>query len=216
MKRPPMNLFWSNIRPHPTVELKMMSFRRDLFTAITLLVALSSSCFALDDIPKRPLFERYAGMMNKSPFAVASVVTTVEKPNFAKDLYLANAAKLSDADMLTVQSAVDRGMKEYLTTRAPNDHGFAIVSIEWSERPAETKATISKDGQVATIGFNQALMAQAPPPMQPPNAGAPGQPTNPSYIPPRPNMPPGVPTPIPRVRGPIPRNPGHTARPASQ
>ena len=47
-------------------------------------------------------------MMNKSPFAVATASVIVEKPNFAKDLYLANAAKLPDGDMITVQSAVDR------------------------------------------------------------------------------------------------------------
>src|SRR3954467_7743946 len=180
-----------------------------------LALLFSANVLAVDDIPKRPPFDHYAVMLNKSPFAVATAVVNVEKPNFAKDLYLANAAKLSDGDMLTVQSAVDRGMKEYLSTRGANEHGFTIVSIDWSERPAETKATISKDGQVATIGFNQALMTQAPQPMQPPNPAAPGQPPMPTYMPPRPNIPGTVPTPIPRVRGPIPRNPGQNTRPVN-
>lgn len=185
------------------------------FFVLTLFLAITAgSCFALDDIPKRPPFDRYAGLMNKSPFAVATATVNVEKPNFAKDLYLANAAKLPDCDMITVQSAVDRNMKEYLTTKGP-EHGYSIISIDWSERPAETKATISKDGVVATIGFNQALMSQMPSPMQPPNASAPGQPTMPSYIPPRPNIPAGVPTPIPRVRAPIQRMPGQNARSAT-
>jgi hypothetical protein len=182
-----------------------MTSRPALFAQILVLAVAAGNCFAIDDVPKRPPFDRYAAMMNKSPFAVATAVMNVEKANFAKDLYLANAAKLPDGDMITVQSAVDRGMKEYLTTKAPNDHGFAIVSIDWSERPAETKATISKDGQVATISFNQTLMAQTPQSNQPPMA--PGQPTVPSYVPSRPNMPAGVPTPIPRVRPMIPRNP---------
>jgi hypothetical protein len=174
-------------------------------------MALAANTFAIDDIPKRLPFDRYASLLNKSPFAVATATVNVEKPNFAKDLYLANAAKLDSGDMITVQSAVDRGMKEYLTTEKPNEHGYAIVSIEWSEKPAETKATISKDGQVATIGFNQALMSQAPQPMPPPNAAAPGLPT--SYAPPRPAMPGAVPTPMPRVRPPIQRNPGANRRP---
>src|SRR5450432_1780836 len=111
---------------------------RPRFFALILFVAIAAgSCFALDDIPKRPPFDRYAGLMSKSPFAVATATVNVEKPNFAKDLYLANAAKLSDGDMVTVQSAVDRNMKEYLTTKGPNEHGFSIGSIDWSERPAE-------------------------------------------------------------------------------
>jgi hypothetical protein len=195
-----------------------MTHRPSLFVVIALLAIAAGNSLALDDIPKRPPFDRFTALMNKSPFAVATAAVDVEKPNFAKDLYLANAAKLSDADMITVQSAVDRNMKEYLTTKGPNEHGFSIVSIDWSEKPAETKATISKDGVAATIGFNQALMAQAPQPMQPPNPSAPGQPTIPSYIPPRPNMPAGVPTPVPRVRGPIRRVPGQngqTGRPGN-
>jgi hypothetical protein len=187
-----------------------MTPRPCLFALILFVAIAAGRCFALDDIPKRPPFDRYTSLMSKSPFAVATATVNVEKPNFAKDLYLANAAKLSDGDMLTVQSAIDRNMKEYLTTKGSNEHGFSIVSIDWSERPAETKATISKDGVAATIGFNQALMSQVPQPMQPPNMSAPGQPTMPSYIPPRTNMPAGVPTPIPRVRGPIQRMPGQT------
>jgi hypothetical protein len=185
---------------------------RPSFSALILFLAITAGrCFALDDIPKRPPFDRYAGLMSNSPFAVATVSNIVEKPNFAKDLYIANAAKLPDCDMITVQSAVDRNMKEYLTTKQP-EHGYSIVSIDWSDRPAETKATISKDGVTAVIGFNQALMSQMPQPMQPPNPSAPGLPTMPSYIPPRPNLPAGMPTPMPRVRGPIQRVPGQNVR----
>jgi hypothetical protein len=189
-----------------------MTHPRAHFATILLGVFLAANCFALDDVPRRPEFDRYAAMMKKSPFAVATAVVNVEKPNFAKDLYVANAAKLSDGDMITVQSAVDRNLKEYLNTNGPNEHGFSIISIDWSERPAETKATISKDGQVATIGFNQALMSQAPQPMPPPSA--PGQPLvpTPAYVPPRPNMTGTVPTPVPRTRTPIQRNPGQSGR----
>lgn len=203
------------MHPLSCVEKRRLVRRSIKLTCILCLGLSTGNCFALDDVPKRPAFDRYASMMNKSPFAVATAMVNAEKPNFAKDLYLANAAKLTDSDMITVQSAVDRNMKEYLTTKGPNEHGFAIISIDWSERPAETKATISKDGVVATIGFNQALMSQVPQPIQPPGPSAPGQPTMPSYIPPRANMPAGVPTPVPRVRPPIQRLPGQAARPNS-
>ena len=166
------------------------------------------------DIPKRPDFNRYAGMLARSPFAVATaVVAPAATPNFAKDLYLSSAAKSPDGDMVTVSSSADRNFKKYLTTKEPVD-GYAIVSIEWSERVGETKATISKDGQYAVLSFNQALLSQAP------TAGQgnimPG--VAPTPVPgniPRPNAVPNLPTPVPHVRGVIPRNPS-PAPPAQQ
>lgn len=156
-----------------------------------------------DDLPTKFSFDRYAGILEHSPFAVATaVVAPASTPNFAKDLFIANAAKSPDGDMVTIQSMTDRDFKKYLTTKTPVD-GYAISSIEWSEKVGETKVTISKDGQYATLTFNQAEMAK-------PSATRPGVPAN--FPPPpmqqpvitRPN---GVPTPSPHVRGVIPRNP---------
>jgi hypothetical protein len=191
----------------------------DLVCVLALLVA-AGSLRAADDVPKRPAFDRYAAMMKKSPFAVATaVVGPAATPNFAKDLYVANAARTTDGDLVTIQSAVDRNLKEYLTTKGPNEHGYSISNIEWSEKPGQTKVTISKDAQFATLAFNQALMATAPMPTGPQPAGNfpnPGQPAvpAPAYIPPKP--PPnavGVPTPPPHTRGPIQRNPAAPQRP---
>ncbi len=196
------------------------------FTAIITAACLCAPLLgqaAENDIPKRPPFPQYNTLIKHSPFAVASQVVVQQAPPFAKDLYLANAAKIPGGDMITVQSAVDRGMKEYLSTKGPNEHGYTVVSIDWSDRPAETKATISKDGQVATIGFNQALMSQsAAPSVGPVNPNppmpVPGQPSLPApgYVPPRMPLPATgtMPTPPPHTRGPIQRNPA--ARPGMQ
>lgn len=201
------------------MKTKSLPLVRSVFALVVL--AWAGQALATDDIPKRVPFDRYNGMLNKSPFAVATaVVAPAATPNFAKDLYLANAARLPDGDMLTVQSAIDRNLKEYLTTKGPNEHGYAISNIEWSDKPAQTKATISKDGQSATIGFNQALMAQAPPQSgqqpvpQPGGVSAPGPPPvpPPTYVPPKPAMIPNVPTQPPHIRGVIQRNPNAAAQ----
>jgi hypothetical protein len=186
----------------------------DLVCVLALVVA-AGTLRAADDVPKRPAFDRYAAMMKKSPFAVATaVVAAAATPSFAKDLYVANAARTTDGDLVTIQSAIDRNLKEYLTTKGPNEHGYSISTIEWSEKPGQTKVTISKDGQFATLAFNQALMATAVPTnTQPQPSGvfsAPGQPSvpAPAYLPPKP--PPnaaGIPTPPPHTRGMIQRNP---------
>jgi hypothetical protein len=160
---------------------------------------------AEDDLPKRLNFERYQMMLNRSPFAVATAVAAPkETPSIFKDLYVANASKLPEGDMVTIASNADRNFKEYLTTKEPV-HGYAIVNIEWSDKVGETKVTISKDGQFGTLTFNQALIAT--PVQNPPSAPGAVQPIpQPGFG--RPVPPPAaVATPTPHVRGVIHRNP---------
>jgi hypothetical protein len=148
-----------------------------------------------DVLPPRFNFDRYSAMVKNSPFAIATAVALpAATPNFAKDLYVANAAHSPEGDMATIASSSDQNFKKYLTTREPVD-GYGIASIEWSERVGATKVTISKDGKFATLTFNQALLAQ----QAPPNARrAPGQPNR--------VAPPSMPRQA-RTRGMIQRNP---------
>ena len=176
--------------------------------------AISMSIFALsaalsvagaDDLPAKLNFDRYKGMLDHSPFAVASaVVAPAATPNFAKDLYVANAAKSQDGDMVTIASSADKEFKKYLTTKIPVD-GYAIANIEWSDKVGETKVTISKDGQYATLTFNQAELSK-PLPNRPGMAPMPPPPAQPGFQRPGVQNPP-VGAPTPHVRGVIPRNP---------
>ena len=191
--------------------------------SLLLVLGLPLRLWAAEDLPKPYNFDRYQAMMDRSPFAVATAVAApVAAPNFAKDLYVANAARSKDGDMVTVASSADRTFKKYLTTTTPVD-GFSISNIEWSEKVGATKVTISKDGQFATITFNQALLSQPASAGQNPVAQQPQavQPNAQASIvqnamplngaPPanmvRPMPVPTLPTPPPRVRGVIPRNP---------
>jgi len=186
--------------------------------AIALLAAVPLSLLLADDVPKPFEFARYQAMMDRSPFAIATAVAApAATPNFAKDLYIANAAHSKDGDFVTVASSADKNFKKYLSTNAPED-GYAITGIEWSEKVGATKVTISKDGQTATLSFNEALLKQSvatnqpqqmPPQMQQPNVQA--QPIVPPPLSPqnlqKPAPIPQLPTPPPRVRGVIPKNP---------
>ena len=99
--------------------------------ALVALAAAQLSAFAADDLPKPLAFARYEGMTTRSPFAVATAATPPpQAPNFAKDLYIANAAKLSDEGVVTLASNVDKNMKEYLTTKGPNKNGYSISNID--------------------------------------------------------------------------------------
>ena len=114
-------------------------------------------------LPPKFSFDRYSKMVDQSPFALASAVAApAATPDFAKDLYIANAARSPDGDMVTLASTSDHNFKKYLTTREPVD-GYGIANIEWSDKVGATKVTISKDGNFATITFNQALMSPTGP-----------------------------------------------------
>ena len=202
---------------------------------LTLILAVLGVIYsqAEEVLPPQFNFDRYSKMVDQSPFAIATAVAApAATPDFAKDLYIANAARSPDGDMVTLASTSDHNFKKYLTTKEPMD-GYSIANIEWSDKVGETKVTIGKDGNFATITFNQALLSQTgpnaapasralPPPMPSlpvPNAG--GVP-NPALS----KVPPGVPAELqqlipkdagrPHSRGLIPRNPRTSAPGASQ
>ena len=201
-----------------------MKYSLTLATIIAMAGATYSQ--AEDVLPPQYNFDRYSKMMDQSPFAIATAVAApAATPDFAKDLYIANAAKSQDGDLVTLASTADHNFKKYLTTKEPID-GYSIASIEWSDKVGQTKVTISKDGNFATLTFNQALLSQA----SPGGAGvarplpAPAMPVpNPAGMPNThaPKLPPNVPPELqqlipsrdsmqPRTRGMIPRSPRTT------
>lgn len=196
---------------------------RRSFICMSVMGLMAAAASRADEMPKRFGFERYQVIMDRSPFAVATAVAApAATPDFAKDLYVANAAKSPDGDMVTIASGSDKNFKKYLSTKEPVD-GYSVASIEWSDKVGATKVTISKDGKFATLTFNQALLAQPAPNAPPPPAPAPPMPGAPAAgggtaQQPPPNAP-GVPQtnfprpmpvpslPAPRIRGVIQKNP---------
>jgi hypothetical protein len=198
-----------------------MKYCLTLATILTIAGATFSQ--AEEVLPPQYNFDRYSKMVDQSPFAVASAVAApAATPDFAKDLYIANAAKSQDGDLVTIASTADHSFKKYLTTKEPVD-GYSIANIEWSDKVGGTKVTISKDGNFATLTFNQALLSQASPgggvgarPLPAPAAPVP----NPAGMPNThaPKLPPNVPPELqqlipsrdsvqPRTRGMIQRSP---------
>ncbi len=138
-----------------------MKYSLTLTLILALLGVIRSE--AEEVLPPQFNFDRYSKMVEQSPFALATAVAApAATPDFAKDLYIANAARSSDGDMVTLASTSDHNFKKYLTTREPVD-GYSIANIEWSDKVGATKVTISKDGNFATITFNQALLSQTGP-----------------------------------------------------
>jgi len=199
-------------------------------SALILILALLGVIYsqAEEVLPPQFKFDRYSKMVDHSPFAVATeVAAPAATPDFAKDLYIANAARSPEGDMVTLASTADHNFKKYLNTRGPVD-GYSIANIEWSDKVGATKVTISKDGNFATLTFNQALLSQSGGPnsgfvskaMAPPMPPMP----NPVGVPnPALNLPAGLPAEVqqlipskdaarPHARGLIQRNPGSPAK----
>src|SRR5438477_11787207 len=138
-----------------------MKYSLTLASILVLLGATYSE--AADVLPQQYNFDRYSKMVDQSPFSVATAVAApAATHDFAKDLYIANAARSQDGDMVTIASTSDHNFKKYLNTKEPVD-GYSIANIEWSDKVGQTKVTISKDGNFATLTFNQALLSQASP-----------------------------------------------------
>ena len=134
-----------------------------LTVATILAMAGATYSQAEDVLPPQYNFDRYSKMVDQSPFAVASAVAApAATPDFAKDLYIANAAKSQDGDMVTIASTQITTSKNIL----PQRNRWTVTASPTSNGPtkwAQTKVTISKDGNFATLTFNQALLSQASP-----------------------------------------------------
>src|SRR5438132_13859542 len=96
----------------------MTNFLRLVVSSMSLLFFAAHYSVADDALPTKLNFGRYQAMLDHSPFAVASaVVAPAATPNFAKDLYVANAAKTPDGDTVTLMSSAEKDFKKYLTTK---------------------------------------------------------------------------------------------------
>src|SRR5438105_3057451 len=86
---------------------------KDLFLLLfLLLVGLTKSVWADDALPRAQQFSRYAAMLKRSPFAVATAAAPVSATaDFAKDLYIANVAHTMECDFVTLSSTTDKNLK---------------------------------------------------------------------------------------------------------
>jgi hypothetical protein len=183
-----------------TIKVNLIFVKYSLALVSTFAVLGAIPGRADDVLPPRFNFNRYSAMVDHSPFAIATAVAVpAATPDFAKDFYVANAARSPERDMVTIASSSDQNFKKYLSTKEPVD-GYGIASIEWSDRVGATKVTISKDGQFATLTFNQALLSKSA------SAGPPARGQIPQSVPLGPGQAPRA-----RARSAIQRNPGAAA-----
>ena len=136
------------------------------------------------DMPAVVPMERYQSLLDKSPFAPATVpvapVAPEAVPSFAQDLYVTGVATINGADFVTITS---RDLSRHIAL-VPGDvlDGMSLASVEWSQEVGKSKVHLKKGSELAVLEFDPAAMqggiapnGEAPPP-QPQVIGQPPQP----------------------------------------
>lgn len=130
---------------------------------------------------------RYATMVEKSPFALATAAAPVAEAqaSFAANWYVAGIAKLGDTDFVTIKSR-DASQIFSLIGREPQN-GVSVASIEWSETIGKSKVILQKGTETAKLEFNEADLRGPAPSTNAPNVaatkpGQPGVPNNPGVV----------------------------------
>lgn len=123
--------------------------------------------------------ERYEALIARSPFALATPAAPPAAPadkGYAEGWYVSGLARLDGADFVTIKSR-DQSVQFSLFGNEPGANGVALERVAWSPEIGRSTVTIKKDGQVATLEFNQAeIQAPATAPAPPPPLQAGGRP----------------------------------------
>jgi hypothetical protein len=118
----------------------MMKAKEFILVSTGLFLCLTTvTSWAKDDLPTTEEFAHYQPMLQRSPFAVATAGALPNTPDFAKDLYVANAAHSTEGDFVTLASTTDKNQKEYLSTKE-TVHGYSISNIQWSDQVAKPRS----------------------------------------------------------------------------
>lgn len=176
--------------------------------------------------------QRYAALLDKSPFAIASAAPepVVTAENFATNWVLAGISKQKGRDgeeryTVFVRSR-DLATRLVISGDRPSDDGVSLVSVDENPVAAKSTAILRKGSETGRVEFDQAVVAaaaSAPPQVQPGKSGVPAIRNSAKGAPiPRPGMQGTVPRPgasqvVPNASGaPAPAEPRRRVRPIQE
>lgn len=118
-----------------------------------LLAAISVSAYADEEvIPTSFSKERYAAMVEKSPFALATPVEAPKEPE--KSIFDNTYVKGVGTGYVVVQRVGDPETMRFWGN-TPNKEGIYVANVIQGDRPASTKVTLKKGTEEKIIGFNE-------------------------------------------------------------
>lgn len=107
--------------------------------------------------------DRYAAMMNRSPFVLPTPTEVVQAPpptNWSTDFRLVNVMRLSeDYVVLVKQVSTDQ---RFPVRRQPNHLGIRIIEVRMSGDPRSVTVVLEKDGEEGTVQYDDSILSQVP------------------------------------------------------
>jgi hypothetical protein len=126
---------------------------------------------------------RYYQMSLRSPFAVATAAATpAATPGFATQLYVDAVWRIGNSDYAAIKSR-DPDQQNVLVVEVgqTTPDGIKAERVKWSDEMGKSTVDVSKDGEKATLAFDEANIKSAPAAGPFPNAGGPRLPNLPGY-----------------------------------
>lgn len=166
-----------------------MKLRSSTIIAITGFASMNIVLAAGTDtvIPTAHPEDRYASMIGRSPFSLATPKAEPEAPSFAANLYVTGIGKQGDMDVVAIASRDPKQSTFSLFGAGDSYQGITLVSVQWDDEVGRSKVTIKKGANTGSIGFNEQVL-KSPISVTPPK-GKGGAPDGKSTVPlPRPNV----------------------------
>ncbi|MES2568589.1 MAG: hypothetical protein V4710_00875 [Verrucomicrobiota bacterium] len=143
---------------------------------------LTATGFAVQNgMPEAKPGDRYAKMIERSPFAVATVVAPVvpEAADFGQNMYITGVDRWrmedgSEKYRVHIKTQGDLRSNFSLLGNEPNKDGYSIATVEWADNAKNTKVTIKKGTEFSILKFDQQSTPSVP---------------NANNVPPNPNQP---------------------------
>jgi len=136
-----------------------------------LVLALPAFADTVHPLPTPFPEARYQQMSAKSPFAVATAITTATAaatPGFAAQLYVDGIAHIGNNDFVAIKSRdPDKTNVMFLGVGGTSDDGMKIDRVNWSDETAKSTVDVSMNGERATLSFDEANLHPAAQPNQP-------------------------------------------------
>ena len=127
---------------------------------------------------------RYGPMSARSPFAVASAPaasTAAPTPGFAANLYIDGVAQVDQTNYVVIKSRDPDKPAIFLAVGESAPDGMKVERIRWSDDTGKSTVDVTKNGERATLAFDEAQISKTPDQQQAPGQQVwiPGQPPPP-------------------------------------
>ncbi len=119
--------------------------------------------------PEAVPLARYEPLIARSPFSPASAATpAAAAPSFARNYYLTGMATVGEKAFVTIASRDTKSV--FSLMEGETRDGVTFARAEWVPGVGRSRAVLIRDGQTATVTFDEAAMKAAPAATPPPVA----------------------------------------------